>query len=928
MVLALALLLTLIAPSKSLIPSSPRSARTHADRKAEVDSQSSNSKDDSTAQSSADKFLQANAWLQLKPSISPDKPSEIKLNRITTSIPNIKAWQVMDIQELPQEIIAPPSLLNYLISNLTLSDSHQKQVSTLWQHIKRHGSLRHLKTEDTVVIDALRVAYVGLWGKGTRRSVEDAIKRVRGIAEVLAELEVIVEKEVMSAFVQVILAGILHDVILEYVTSNKDQVEASLYRESLVASFGEEVISLGEKYNRLPTFSAKRKIYSIDQGELFLEMLITYVEDYRVLYIRLAERVHTMRQLAELATVVTPSESELHNKMKIAIEARHVYAPLAHKMNTIKFRGELEDIAFKILEPESFKRCKQTHFQADKSYTDADEDMTAMMRGDTFLSSQQITYEIKSRVKDKYQLHLKMHALNLTSPGEVRDAIGFRVVLNVPRCPLEEEETYKERCHAACYYVIEKVRSLPRWVPAENGFKDYIKGTKANGYQSLHQYMRHKDLKIYVELQVRTNEMHRNAELGEAAHWYYKDTRYRPKLAATKYYTIAWRSPQQLVAKSSAEFVSCAKRQILAERTLFYLDDLTTIVNVEKGCTALDGAFAVHSGIGLSARRILVHGKEVGFNYILRHGDVLTVETTEDKIPCASTSWLPLIKSTSAIDALRRYVNKNARNMNVALGCLKLLNCLALSADHVAERFASEGKLYPTAKDLVALVKKNTPYSNIGELLMHLGASGDSKHVAAELGRLLGMDPGLFMIVPQDWALQWARSQEAHGWLDKSMRNDILLPLLNEILPGNSFLLVRAKWVELIGPKSLTDQESIYFSALAKRMQSSKSKKSKMAVSEEVVIVADKPISPATAIDRSIFMDYDAIPKPSQTPWPSAPVAPATENLRLYRKSPYAIAANPYCLEAASLPPPLMRSAKKQYAERAMSANQSYIYYY
>ena len=163
------------------------------------------------------------------------------------------------------------------------------------------------------------------------------------------------------------------------------------------------------------------------------------------------------------------------------------------------------------------------------------------------------------------------------------------------------------------------------------------------------------------------------------------------------------------------------------------------------------------------------------------------------------------------------------------------------------------------------------------------------------------------------------------------MRNDILLPLLNEILPGNSFLLVRDKWVELIGPKSLTDQESQYFPALAKRMQASKAKRSKMAVSEEVVIVADKLISPITAptaVDRSIFMDYDAIPKPSQSPWPSAPVAPAPENLRLYRKSLYAIAANPYCLEAASLPPPLMRSAKKQYAERAMSANQSYIYYY
>ena len=168
----------------------------------------------------------------------------------------------------------------------------------------------------------------------------------------------------------------------------------------------------------------------------------------------------------------------------------------------------------------------------------------------------------------------------------------------------ESEEEYIIRGHDICYHIIQELRTLSGWAPAQ--FKDYIKKPKGNGYQSLHQYIRNVAVNEYVEIQVRTRAMHIQAELGESAHWYYKDQIYRQEISETKIYRSAWRSPTQLLAKSAIELLTLARQQLLASRVYVFLDDCSTVLNLPKGATALDAAFALHSDVGLTLANVRV----------------------------------------------------------------------------------------------------------------------------------------------------------------------------------------------------------------------------------------------------------------------------------------------------------------------------------
>ena len=199
-------------------------------------------------------------------------------------------------------------------------------------------------------------------------------------------------------------------------------------------------------------------------------------------------------------------------------------------------------------------------------------------------------------------------------------------------------------------------------------------------------------LGTHIEVQIRTKRMHVKAELGEAAHWYYKDSKYKPELAGLKLYKLAWRSKEQLKAKTAAEMIGSAKKQILNERVLVYLNDNCTLLNLEANCTALDGAFAIHTSIGLATKKLYLNGKECKLMTKLKMGDILTVATTDNKIPAAEMEWLEHVKSFHAIDAIRRYVNKNVKTMRAAIGCLILLCVFTMNYDIVAKRRLPAGK--------------------------------------------------------------------------------------------------------------------------------------------------------------------------------------------------------------------------------------------
>jgi (p)ppGpp synthase/HD superfamily hydrolase len=418
--------------------------------------------------------------------------------------------------------------------------------------------------------------------------------------------------------------------------------------------FGDQTVGMVESYSRLPHLFSRKTSYTPVQSENQMQMLVALAEQYQVLYLRIADRLHSLRVLRSLPI----QDSE---RLKIAQEALNVYAPLAHKMGLMKVKGELEDEAFRVINPDLFLESKRTQWIADKALHDGYNKIQDVLSQDPFLTSQNVTYRMPYRVKDKYQLALKMARKNLKSLSEVRDAVGMRIIIDAPRFEGESEQEHNSRSEKLCYYIVDKVRGIEGWEPAaEKGFKDYIQQPKGNGYQSLHQYIRHLALDSNLEVQVRTRQMHMQAELGEAAHWNYKDNMYRPDIASSKYYNIAWRSPEQQKAKSAAELIGLAKKQLNAQRVFVFLEDEATVLNLSKGATSLDAAFAIHTNVGLTARSISVSDEPCGMKRVMRNGDVLSVEC--GSAVSAAPSWLAAARLPYTKGVLRKHLRQKHQN--------------------------------------------------------------------------------------------------------------------------------------------------------------------------------------------------------------------------------------------------------------------------
>lgn len=537
-------------------------------------------------------------------SIIVSKDSEVSAWRL----PDVGAWRTL-VHEQPDE--EPPTLRAYIYGTIELQASHQNKVTEIWDIIKKKGSMRHLSEDDANrVIEALRVSYVALYGRSTQRSLEPMINRVRGTAAVLGELK---------ADVTVVIAAILHEVIVEL-------SENSSVREQLEFRFGKNALNVAEKYSKLPKFMARKALYTPMQSEYHIQMLVSSAEDYRALYIRIADRLHTMRILRSLPL----DNAEMK---KIAQEALHVYAPLAHKMGVMKVKGELEDLAFRVLDPEMFQKSRYTQIAANKAFQEAADQIQELLLTDDAMKEHKATCRLTYRIKDKYQLYLKMTRKGLKSPSDVRDALGLRIIIENPIRDNETPELHELRAEKLCYHMIGKIRAMEGWSPSSSGFKDYIAGVKDNGYKSLHQYIKNKALGTNVEVQVRTKEMHRTAELGVAAHWYYKDQIYRPEVADSKLYRLAWRSQQQATAKSPAELIGMAKQQLRASRVFVFLEDSSTVINLRAGSTAIDAAMAIRAELGLTAFSISLKGRKIDYSQPLLNGDVIAYEVSSDVSP-------------------------------------------------------------------------------------------------------------------------------------------------------------------------------------------------------------------------------------------------------------------------------------------------------
>eukprot|EP00401_Gymnodinium_catenatum_P025260 CAMPEP_0117590430 /NCGR_PEP_ID=MMETSP0784-20121206/70971_1 /TAXON_ID=39447 /ORGANISM="" /LENGTH=790 /DNA_ID=CAMNT_0005392037 /DNA_START=201 /DNA_END=2574 /DNA_ORIENTATION=- len=767
-------------------------------------------------------------------------------------------------------------------------------------------------TDQEQVRRALTVAYVGLWGKHTLRSLEEFINRATGMREYwLGELEV---GSTDSDLLPLILTGILHEVIDE-------NIENFSIISTLNDNFGSEVLDLSQKYCKLPRFMARRTDYTIEQAENQLQMLVVSAEDYRTLYIRLADRLHAMRVLRRL-----PLDND--DRCKIAQEALYVYAPLAHKMGMSKLKGELEDTALKTLDPEEDTKARYTQIAANKAFHDAINRVQELKENDLILKSNHVKLTVTHRTKGRYELLRKMKRKGLSSPNEVKDVLGMRLILDIPRLKHETYTKYKNRCNNLCYYLRERVRHMPGFEPVEGGFKDYIKFKKKNGYESLHQYVRDTMTKSYVELQIRTKEMHVNAELGACAHWYYKDSIYRSEIANSKTYRLAWRSPEQMNAKSCAEVFGFAKQQILQNRVFVYLDDSSTVLNLPKGATALDAAFSIHTKMGLTAESIEVDNRTVSLDHKLSTGDVVRVTCAPNDTVQATPAWLSMMHSSKSQSALRKYFRSYEKSKLAVTGISVLLATFA--SNEVAVRSRFNGK-WPTASRLAQIAPVRTGSSLI-ELLIKLGSTTNNVEVAGLLTRLLdGSNSNLrqpLTVISGSKALLYASMQgreDSCGWEDVEMLNSLLLPLVHEILPQNinpsdhfvevsvldrkteEFQQIESVWMKMIGPNSLTAGTSV-----PQHIDD---------LQEIIDIQQRKPVLPVP--DSVTFMDTVAEDNPVNVnksrhiqQWMRGlgrTNAIASKRVHSTR-SPYSIVEKPFSLEASSLSPKLLLYARRKYA--------------
>ncbi len=386
--------------------------------------------------------------------------------------------------------------------------------------------------------------------------------------------------------------------------------------EVLTESFGAAVASLVMGISRLNalrviTRTAARGKDSQSQAEVLRKMLLAMVEDIRVVLLRLASRTQTLRWLARAPDA---------ERAQVARETLDIYAPLANRLGVWQLKWELEDLAFRYLEPELYKRIAGL-LEARRSERERFVEQAIAALADE-LARAGIRADISGRPKHLYSIYTKMRAKSLDF-SQIHDVSGLRVLVDEAK---------------DCYTVLGVVHNL--WAPIPREFDDYISRPKANLYRSLHTAVIGPQGKA-LEVQIRTREMHRDAELGVAAHWRYKERAKRPtgkgdpfdeKIAWLRQ-MLAWRD--EIV--DASDWIEQSKHAVLDD-TVYVLTPQGKVIDLPQGATPVDFAYALHSDIGHRCRGAKVNGAIVPLDYRLKNADAVEIITAKTGGP--SRDWL------------------------------------------------------------------------------------------------------------------------------------------------------------------------------------------------------------------------------------------------------------------------------------------------
>jgi GTP diphosphokinase / guanosine-3',5'-bis(diphosphate) 3'-diphosphatase len=450
-----------------------------------------------------------------------------------------------------------------------------------------------------------------------RFSGEDYVVHCVEVAKILAELQL---DSVTVA------SGLIHDVV-EDTAVTVDDVE----RE-----FGHEIAEIVDgltKIGTLPAHSSQER-----QVENYRKLLLSIAKDARVIIIKLADRLHNMRTLEYLRP---------EKQRRIAQETRDLYAPLAHRFGMAKMRWELEDLAFKHLEPDEYKGLAKQVAQKRGER----EALIAQMRDpldDVLRAAGLVNVEVTGRPKHLWSIHKKM--LKRQKPyDEIYDLLAIRVLVNnVPDC----------------YHALGLIHD--GWTPLQERIKDYIAQPKSNGYQSLHTTVFGPGRQLF-EIQIRTRDMHRTAEFGIAAHWLYKTAGQNNGAEDLERHLSWFRQvlELQLDAKTPDEFLEFLKLDLYQDE-IFVFTPTGDVIQLPKGATPIDFAFAVHTQVGLHCQGSKINGKIAPLSRPLKNSETVEILTAPAARP--SRDWLAHVRTGRARSKIRQWLRHEEQETSQKLG--------------------------------------------------------------------------------------------------------------------------------------------------------------------------------------------------------------------------------------------------------------------
>jgi GTP pyrophosphokinase len=458
-----------------------------------------------------------------------------------------------------------------------------------------------------------------------RASGEPYIQHSLAVAQIMADMRL------DSA---TIAAALLHDVAEDSIISIED----------LRQDFGDEVASLVDGVTKLGQIDKLSQMSYRDlqdkEAESLRKMFLAMVDDVRVVLIKLADRLHNMRTLDAL-----PEERQ----RRIAGETLEIFAPLANRLGIWQIKWELEDLGFRYLDPTKYHEITAL---LDERRADRERRIAHIIAAlEKRLKEEGIEAEIAGRPKHIYSIYEKMNRKGLPFE-QIHDVRGVRIIVNTVR---------------ECYAVLGIVHSLWRPIPGE--FDDFIATPKDNMYQSLHTSVVGPDGKP-LEIQIRTYEMHRRAELGIAAHWRYKEHAKRDAAFEAK---IAWlRSLMdwRQEVTDAWEFIDSLKSDVFQYDRVYAFTPKGDVVDLPAGSTPIDFAYQIHTEIGHRCRGAKINGRLVSLDYQLQTGDQVEILTTKRGRP--SRDWLNphlgYIKTPRARQKIRQWFKRQDRAETVAQG--------------------------------------------------------------------------------------------------------------------------------------------------------------------------------------------------------------------------------------------------------------------